>query len=105
LKRTKRRYLALGLELDGAVDSKELMNAIWGAILKLYGEYGASLAGISLIECDAAKKLAVLRTSNASINMVRTALASMTKIGDKSAAVHVLTVSGTIKALRKKSKL
>ena len=93
------------VELDGAVDSKELMNAIWGAILKLYGEYGASLAGLSLIEYDAAEKLAVLRTSHAVVNMVRTALASITKIGDKSAAVHVLTVSGTIKALRKKSKL
>jgi len=97
--------LALEVELDGAVDSKELMNAIWGAILKLYGEYGASLAGINLIEYDAAEKLAVLRTSNASVNMVRTALASITKIGDKSVAVHVLTVSGTIKALRKKLKL
>lgn len=105
MKRVKRRYLALEVEVDGGVDSKELMNAIWGAILKLYGEYGASLAGLSLIEYDAARRLAVLRTSNASVSMVRTALASITKIADKSAAVHVLTVSGTIKALRKKLKL
>lgn len=105
MKRVKRRYLALEVEVDGTVDSKELMNAVWGSILKLYGEYGASLAGLSLIEYDATKKLAVLRTSNASVNMVRTALASMTRIADRSAAVHVLTVSGTIKALRKKLKL
>jgi len=37
--------------------------------------------------------------------MIRAALASITEIRNKPAAVHVLKVSGTIKALHKKKKL
>jgi RNase P/RNase MRP subunit POP5 len=48
------------------------------------------------------KRFAVIRTMHTTVDMVRTALASMTKIGNKPVAIHVLTVSGTIKALYKK---
>jgi RNase P/RNase MRP subunit POP5 len=102
LKGIRRRYLALEIDSDELFDSREFMDAVWGAVLKLYGEYGASRAGLALIDSDMEKRFAVIRTMHTTVDMVRTALASMTKIGNKPVAIHVLTVSGTIKALYKK---
>jgi RNase P/RNase MRP subunit POP5 len=104
LKRAKRRYLALQIDSDGAASRKELMYAVWDAVVKLYGEYGASLTGLTLIDCDVERKTAILRTSLVTVNMVRASLASMRSLAGAEAAVHVLAVSGTIKALRKKLK-
>jgi RNase P/RNase MRP subunit POP5 len=104
LKRVKRRYLALQLDSDGAPSRKEFMDAVWGAVTKLYGEYGASLTSSTLIDYDAEKKTAVLRTSLATVNLVRASLATITSVADVDAAVHVLAVSGTIKALHEKTR-
>jgi RNase P/RNase MRP subunit POP5 len=99
LKRVKRRYLALQIESDGIISQKELMDAVWGAVTKLYGECGASLASLSLIDYDVEKRYAVIRVSLVSLNMVRASLASITSVANRDAAVRVLAVSGTIKSL------
>jgi RNase P/RNase MRP subunit POP5 len=46
--------------------------------------------------------LAIVRTGHKTLEMVRTALASISQIGKKPVALHVLAVSGTIKALHKR---
>jgi len=102
LKSVRRRYLALKIDGDGFVDSREFLDAVWGAVLKLYGEYGASRVGLALIDYDVEKRFAVIRTVHSAVDMVRTALASMTRIGNKPVAIHVVRVSGTIKSLYKK---
>jgi len=104
LKRLKRRYLALVVDFGGVFGSKELMDAVWSAISKLYGEYGASRTGLTLIDYDVERRIAVVRILHTAVDMVRAALASITKIDDKPVAIHVLTVSGTIRALYKKIK-
>jgi len=104
LKRVKRRYLALQIDSDGAPSRKEFLDTVWKAVAKLYGEHGASLTSLSLIEYDAEKKSGIIRTSLVTMNLVRASLASITSVAGKDAAVHVLAVSGTIKALREKLK-
>jgi RNase P/RNase MRP subunit POP5 len=69
-------------------------------VTKLYGEYGASRAGLVLIDCQAEKHFAIVRTFHTTVDTVRAALATITKIADKPVALHVLAVSGTLKALR-----
>ena len=103
MKRVKRRYLALQLDSDGLPTGKELIDAVWGAVTKLYGEHGASLTSLSLINYDVEKKTAVIRTSLATINTVRASIATITMVAGKEAAIHVTAVSGTIKALHKKT--
>ena len=78
------------------------MDAVWSAVTKLYGEYGASLTGLALIDYNEEKKTAVIRTALATVNMARTALASITSVAGKETAVHVVVVSGTIKSLYEK---
>jgi ribonuclease P/MRP protein subunit POP5 len=102
MKRVKRRYLALQLDIEAVVGEREFMDAVWGSLSRLYGEYGSSLASLALISFDGARKRAVLRANLVVVDNVRTALASITLVSGRAAAVHVLAVSGTIKALRGK---
>ena len=102
MKIVKRRYLAVQIDSHETFNSREFMEAVWGAISKLFGEYGASQAGLSLVDYDGTNNIVVMRTWHKTVEMVRTALASITKILDKPVALHVLAVSGTIKALHRK---
>lgn len=101
MKRVKRRYFALQIDSDSVPSPKELMDAIWSVVVKLYGEVGASQMSLSLIEYNAEKKVAIIRTALLKVNLFRASLATITSVAGKDAAVHVLAVSGTIKALRK----
>lgn len=97
----RRRYLALKIDSKEKIGQKELMNAVWDAVLRLYGEYGASKTSLALVEYNAEKSLAIIRVAHTETEKVRAAIATITEIASKSAAVHILTVSGTIKKLRK----
>jgi RNase P/RNase MRP subunit POP5 len=95
----KRRYLAVQLEMDGVPSEKEFMDAVWGSVTRLYGEVGASLTSMALISFDASCNVAIVRTSLEMLDSVRASLACITSVAGKGAAVHVLSVSGTIKSL------
>jgi ribonuclease P/MRP protein subunit POP5 len=102
LKKVKRRYLAAMIDARAGLSSSDFLDAVWGAVLKLHGECGASRTGLSLISYDDEEMFAVLRVGHDAVDMVRAALASITSIAGGPAAVHVLRVSGTLKALREK---
>ena len=104
MKRVKRRYLAMQLECEAVLSEREFIDAVWAAITKLYGEVGASLTGLALIEFNLDRKVAVLRVSLAALGMVKASLASITGIAGREASVHVLGVSGTLKALYARAK-
>ncbi|MDR2707353.1 MAG: Rpp14/Pop5 family protein, partial [Nitrososphaerota archaeon] len=74
----KRRYLALQLETDGVPSEKELMDAVWGSVVRLHGEVGASLTSMALIDFDTSDKIAVVRTSLETLDSVRASLACIT---------------------------
>ena len=99
MKRVKRRYLALQVECEVLPTEREFINAVWAAVTRLYGEVGASQTSLSLIDFDVERKVAVIRVSLATLNMVRAALATMTSVAGKETSVQVLSVSGTLKAL------
>jgi RNase P/RNase MRP subunit POP5 len=91
------------LDGDAVPSRREFMDAVWGAVTRLFGEYGASMTGLALIDYDVEGRTAVLRTSLETLSLVRASLASITSVAGSEAAVHVLAVSGTIKALHKKT--
>ena len=103
MKRPKRRYLLLQVESEASPTGRELLDAVWAAVMKLYGEVGASQAGLSLIEYDEERKTAVLRVWLAAKQQVRASIAAITRLVGKDAAVHVLAISGTLKSLREKN--
>ncbi len=102
MKRVKRRYLALQLEMEGLPSERDLLDALWVSVVRLYGEVGASLTSLALISLDASRKVAVVRASLETLGMVRASFACITSVAGREAGVHVLAVSGTIKALFEK---
>jgi RNase P/RNase MRP subunit POP5 len=98
----KRRYLGVLIDSRETISSHEFIDAVWEAVSKLFGDYGASQVGLSLIDYDEKKNVVILRTWHKTLEMVRTALATITQIRNKLVALHVVAVSGTIKALRGK---
>lgn len=102
--KVKRRYLALKIDSKANLNSKDFMDAIWEALLRFFGEYGASKTGLTLIDYSAEKRLAIIRVAHTEVDKIRAALASITKIVAEPAAIHVLAVSGTLRALRNKIK-
>ena len=98
----KRRYLALSIDTSEPFSQNTFVDAVWTSVSKLYGEHGASQINFSLISFDVQNNTAVIRTNHTGVDLIRAALACLTKIGGKPAAVHVLRVSGTLKALSKK---
>ncbi len=105
MRRVKRRYLALQVVVEQSVGKREITDALWMALLQLYGEYGASQAGLRLIEFASKQGYAIIRCWKEAVEMVRASVASITEIETKPATIHVLRVSGTLKALRKKTRI
>lgn len=104
IRRVKQRYLALKIESAGSFEEEDIKDAVWSAVIQLFGEYGASQAGLFLVQYDKQRKEAVLRCSHKALPMVHASIVSVTKIGDKPVAMHVLRVSGTLRALKKAEK-
>ena len=101
--RVKRRYLAVKVESEKPIQGKEVLDAVWNTLTQLFGEYGASQVELGLIRDHVQKDYFVLRCSRKALPMIRASIAAITEIGEKPASVQVLRVSGTLKALRKKT--
>lgn len=98
----KRRYLALRVDSGESPSQKEVMDALWGSILKLFGEYGASKVGLAFISYDFNSRVCIVRATHTEVEKLRAAAAAITRIGDAAASMHVICVSGTLRALHEK---
>ncbi len=104
-RRVRRRYLAIKVLSEKHASRGEVIDAVWNAVLRLFGEYGASQTNLRFIEFDSRRDYAVLRCSHAALEMVRASIVSITEIDRKRAVFHVLGVSGTLRSLRRKVSL
>ena len=104
-RRVRKRYLAFRVVSEQPVNGGDVMDAVWKAVLQLFGEYGASQASLSLIEYNSQKNYVIVGCSHTAVEMARASIASITEMNGKPAAIHVLGVSGTLRALRKKTLL
>jgi len=103
IRQMKKRYLALKIESEESLEEEEVRDAVWNGITRLFGEYGASQAGLFFVEYDKKKKHAVLRCWLKALPIVHASIASITKIKDKTATFHVSKISGNLRAVSKKS--
>jgi ribonuclease P/MRP protein subunit POP5 len=79
------------------------MDAVEASVQRLFGEYGASQANLKLINYIPQKRQFVVRCNHRALEKVRAAIASTIELNGKTAAIHVVGISGTLKALSKKT--
>jgi ribonuclease P/MRP protein subunit POP5 len=77
------------------------MDAVWGAVLQLFGEYGASQTNLILMKHNLEPNYAILRCSHKAVDIVKASITTATRINDKPVALRVSGVSGTIKGLHR----
>jgi ribonuclease P/MRP protein subunit POP5 len=104
-RRVRKRYLAFRVVSDQSISKRDVADAVWNAVLRLFGEYGASQTNLALIEYDQEKSWGIIRCSHRAVEMVRASITSLTEINEKPVAIHVLGVYGTLKVLRRKVSL
>jgi ribonuclease P/MRP protein subunit POP5 len=103
IKREKRRYLALRVVSEQPIDEGTLLNGVRDSVRRLFGEYGASKTNLKMISYLPEKRQFVIRCSHTMLEKVRASIASIIEINEKPTAIHVVGVSGTLKALLKKT--
>jgi RNase P/RNase MRP subunit POP5 len=102
-RRERRRYLALKVQSGESFNGRTVMDAVEASVQRLFGEYGASQANLRLIEYVLQDNQLVIRCSHKALEKVRAAVTSTIGINGKTVAIHVVGVSGTLKALSKKT--
>ncbi|MCW4023354.1 MAG: Rpp14/Pop5 family protein [archaeon] len=102
IKREKRRYLALHVVSEQTLEDFTVFDAVKSAVIRLFGEYGASKASLKQVNFFPEKNQVIVRCSHLMLEQVRAAVATIVEINKIPAAVRVLAVSGTLKSLSKK---
>ncbi len=97
----RRRYIAVNIECSKILNEIDIYEVIFTNLLRLFGEYGASQADLSLIEYNPEKKLAVLRCSHKALDIVKASITTITEVANEKVAFRTIRVSGTLKSLRK----
>lgn len=99
----RRRYILFKLHGQAEPGEDELWETVQSHVRLLYGLSGLAEAQLKLIEYKPEEKTGILRCSHTSLTRVRAALAHITLFEDAPAALQVQRVSGTIKALKRKT--
>jgi len=100
----RRRYVAAVVEGCRTFAERDVYDAVWTSLVRLFGEYGASQAELYLVEYNEQKSQAIFRCSHKTLEMVKASIAATTDIANEKAAFRMVRVSGTLKALRTKVK-
>ena len=103
--RLKRRYICVEIECEKKISYRDLQNAVWMSLLRYFGEYTASQTGLFLVEYDENMKRGIFRCFHKFLNLLKTSIVATTEINNSRAIIHILLVSGTLKAIRKKTRI
>ncbi len=98
----RRRYIAVQIDSENAIDGRDFYDAVWNSILRLFGEHVASQTALSLIGFDPQANQATMRCSHTALDPVRAAIVAVSEIRNERIIPQILLVSGTLKALRDK---
>jgi ribonuclease P/MRP protein subunit POP5 len=98
--REKKRYLALEVITNTAINAKEIKHSIQEAIASHIGRKGLAAAGLLFVKHN--KNKVVLRTAHTSVNDVKQALLFIKKINNNQVIVKSITTSGVLNKATKK---
>ncbi len=102
--RDNQRYIVFEVISKKDVRLGDVVDVIWSASLKLFGEVGTSKFKMWVPSqlFDAGRKMAVIRTTHDYVEEVRAVLASIKEIEGESVIFYVHGVTGTIRSAKNK---
>ena len=100
--RERNRYLILEAISDKAPDRKQVSDAVWGALLRLYGEVGAAKTSLWMMDWRDESLRGILKCTHKSVEQVRASAAAVKELAGRKAIVSVKYVSGTLKGARER---
>ncbi len=98
----KKRYIAIQIDNIKNVNEKQLMKAIWNKIYELFGEVGASQTALSKIDYNNNQGILILRCTHKRLDETIAAIATIIEINELPVIPRIVSISGTLKALKKK---
>ncbi len=102
--RIKKRYVVFKIYSEEGISFEDVVNAIWGSFLNFAGELNLALSRIKIIDdlWQKEKKIGVIRCAHTAVELVRTVLILIDRIGDQRVVFRILGVSGTLNSAKRK---
>lgn len=102
--RSKARYVVFEIISELPVDFNDFVKALWNSAGELLGDLTASEARVWVVRnlYDQRLQRGVLKCAHDRVEHMRAALALVKAVGENRAIIHVVGVTGTIKAARNK---
>jgi ribonuclease P/MRP protein subunit POP5 len=98
--RERNRYVVVDIMSERQLERKPVVDAIWGALLRLFGEFGAAKTSLWVMDWEPQKRRGIVKVNHESVDMLRAAAATVKEIDGKKAIISVTRVSGTLRAAR-----
>ena len=98
------RYVLFKWRDTVLLDHRLLSQAFSSALMRLYGEVGASRTRLRIIDMGTDDNFAIVRCSHKAVEMVRAAASIIKELNGRPIVLYSVGVSGTIKSLKEKTK-
>lgn len=100
--RSKKRYVGFEVYGERPLTRDEVTRAIWHEVLAFLGENATSELNLWVLGFDEKSQRGFLTCSHVRVGEIKALLSLIGAVNGKRAMFHVLGVSGTIKALKRK---
>ncbi|HIQ49984.1 MAG TPA: ribonuclease P protein component 2 [Nanoarchaeota archaeon] len=102
--RIKKRYVVFQVYSEKKISFEDVVNAIWGCFLNFAGELNLALSRIKIMKdlWDEQKQVGVIRCAHTAVELIRSVLILIDRIGDSKVVFRVLGVSGTLNSAKRK---
>lgn len=102
--RIKKRYVVFRVYSEEKINFEDVVNAVWGSFLNFAGELNLALSRIKIMEdlWNEEKQVGVIRCAHTAVELVRSVLILIDRIGDRRVVFRILGVSGTLNSAKRK---
>ncbi len=101
MKLYRNRYIAFEIISESIFSADDIVHYVWRMLLGLFGEVGGSRTNFWLIEYSPETGHGILRCTHTSVDVMKSVLATITKLNGFPLIINVLGVSGTIRGVRR----
>lgn len=101
-KREKKRYILFRIDCEKALDAKEVSSAINEKMVSLFDRTSVAKINPKLIEWNTGMASGILKCERSSKEKALLALHQIREISGRPVSLKIISVSGTIKALKRR---